>query len=65
MTKRYLAMRVWISKRAETSREEGQGSIEYLGALLVAAALVALAVAAVSNIDIAEKVKSAADAVFQ
>lgn len=65
MTKRYVAMRVWLTKRAETSGEEGQGSIEYLGALLVAAALVALALAAVNGIDITQKVKDAADKVFQ
>ena len=64
MTKRYVAVRVWLAKRAEASGDAGQGSIEYLGALLVAAALVGIAVAAVSGLDITARVKEAADAVF-
>jgi hypothetical protein len=52
MSMKLVALRIRVEKAIEARREAGQGSLEYIGAILVAGTVVGLVLAAAGKIDI-------------
>lgn len=63
MTKAFVTAKVRFLKAME-GREAGQGSIEYVGAIVIAAVLISIVIASLSGINFNAKIKSAIDYVF-
>ncbi len=65
MSTKLIALRTTIFQSIEARRsgDAGQGSLEYIGAILVAAAVVAVVIAAVAGIDVAGALQDAVTAV--
>ena len=71
MTEKFVALQVRAEKAVEqrlmdrrAKGDAGQGTLEYIGAILIAAVIVGLVYAAVSQYQVGDKVKSAIDKVF-
>jgi hypothetical protein len=65
MTEKLIALRTRTVQQiqARVNGDAGQGSLEYIGAILVAAAVVALVLAAFGAIDLGGAVQDAVDAI--
>lgn len=63
MTKALVFAKVRFVKALE-AREAGQGSIEYVGAILIAAVLIGIVITSLNGININDKIKAAIDTVF-
>ena len=59
MTKNLIALRIRVAKSIEGRIEAGQGTLEYVGMILVVAVIVAAVMTALSGFDFAGKVKTA------
>lgn len=59
MTEKLVALRSRMIARAAARSDEGQGSLEYVGVLLVAALIVVAIVGAVQDADVAGRVGQA------
>lgn len=68
MTTKLVALQIRaqksIEQRLTDRREAGQGTLEYIGAILIAAVIVGLIYTAVSQYDLGTKVSDAIDKVF-
>ena len=53
MTEKLVALQIWIGRRAEARGDQGQGALEYVGAIVIAAAVV-VAVAGAFKVAAAE-----------
>ena len=63
MTEKLVALRIRVIKSIEAGRDSGQGSLEYIGAILVAAAVVLIVITAAKAVDVTAPFKAAVDAV--
>jgi hypothetical protein len=63
MTKALVSAKVRLIKAVE-AREAGQGSIEYVGAILIAAVLIGIVITSLNGINIAGKITEAINSVF-
>jgi hypothetical protein len=65
MTDKLIALRISALKTIEARKngDAGQGSLEYIGAILVAAAVVGVVIAAASDLDIGSAFSDALEAI--
>lgn len=63
VTKKLVALRVHVVRSMRTARDAGQGSLEYIGAILVAAAVVGVVVAGTKTLNVDEAFKSAVQSI--
>jgi hypothetical protein len=59
MTEKLVALRIRVVKSIEAARDSGQGSLEYIGAILVAAAVVVAVLKGFSTLDVTTAVSEA------
>ena len=52
MTMKLVALQIRVAKAVEGRKEAGQGSLEYIGAILVAAVIVGLVITAARGVNI-------------
>lgn len=64
MTKKLVAVQVWFDKAVEGRRDAGQGTLEYVGMIIVAALVVVAVAGAVDGGKIAEKATEMIDKVL-
>ena len=65
MTDKLIAFKINLAKTVEARRngDAGQGSLEYIGAILVAAAVVGVVIAAAGDLDLGTAFSDALDAI--
>ncbi len=64
MTEKLVALQIWIGRRAEARGDQGQGALEYVGAIVIAAAVVVAVAGAFNSTDIGQKVADAVTGVL-
>jgi hypothetical protein len=64
MTRMFVATKVRMMKAVEGREDAGQGALEYIGAILIAAILIGVIAGAVKGWDVGSKVTDAIDSIF-
>jgi hypothetical protein len=59
MNQKYIALRTWLARTLDGRRDAGQGTLEYVGAIVIAAVVVVAVMAAFKNLPIANAVTTA------
>ncbi len=64
MTEKLVALQIWVSRRVEARGDQGQGALEYVGAIVIAAAVVVAVAGAFKSTDVGQKVADAVTSVL-